>query len=320
MAKAGKGITLKRSQLVSMFVALGIDVAPKWTVSRLQEKTVALNSIVDEDTKVPAEHQETFDAVLKLIEKKIALVIEDDGDGQSTDEAPKSKKDKPAAKSKKAKEEEVEDDDSEDDEDEDEDDDSEDEEEEAPKSKKDKSGAKSKKAKKEEVESEDEDEEEAPKSKKEKGATKSKSKKEEKDVDDDSEIEDGPAPKSARKKVPKTIDPKTPKKGPGVIAVIVSLLRDDFISKEDILAKLCKEFPDREESAMKQTVNTQIPSRLKQTYCLQKSNGKFKIVDGKAGLVEVEGKSAKSKKSKKEEVDDEEDEVEEAPKKKKSKK
>jgi hypothetical protein len=306
MAKAGKTISLKRSQLVSMFLAIGIDIAPKWTVSRLQEKTVALSSIVDEDTKVPAEHQELFDTVLKIIEKKLPFTIEDDGDGQAKSD------DKPA-KSKKAKKEEVEAD-SEEDEVEDDEDDSDDEDEDEDEDEEPKAKSKSKKAKKEEVEAEDEEEAEAPKKKK------GKAKKEEVEADDDSEIEDGPAPKAARKRVEPKIDPKTPKKSPGVISIIVGLLKEDFVSKEDILKRLCKEFPDREESAMKQTVNTQIPSRLKQTYCLQKSDGKFRIVDGKAGLVEVDSKPAKAKKPKKEEVDDEEDEVEEAPKKKKSKK
>jgi len=51
-------------------------------------------------------------------------------------------------------------------------------------------------------------------------------------------------------------------KGPGVIATIISLLENGPITKEDMLKKLVAAFPDREEKAMKSTLNIQVPGRL----------------------------------------------------------
>lgn len=55
-------------------------------------------------------------------------------------------------------------------------------------------------------------------------------------------------------------------KGPGVIAKIAEILQAATakkpITKEQIVAKLVKAFPDREESSMKGTVAVQVPSRI----------------------------------------------------------
>lgn len=67
----------------------------------------------------------------------------------------------------------------------------------------------------------------------------------------------GKAPRASRK--------STEPKGPGVIEVIISTLKDagkKGASKEDILAALTKAFPDREPDKMKVTINCQVPSRL----------------------------------------------------------
>lgn len=87
-------------------------------------------------------------------------------------------------------------------------------------------------------------------------------------------LADGEAPKEQKKKggkkpvKEKTDKPVVEKKetGPGVIATIISILEkateDKPVTKEDILVKLSKAFPDRETDGMKKTINIQVPSRL----------------------------------------------------------
>lgn len=66
-------------------------------------------------------------------------------------------------------------------------------------------------------------------------------------------------------KAPKGKAPKEPKK-PGVIDTILSLLQEASekkpVTKETIVAKLAKAFPDREPDSMAKTVNVQVPTRL----------------------------------------------------------
>jgi len=76
------------------------------------------------------------------------------------------------------------------------------------------------------------------------------------------------APKAPKDKAPKA--PKAPKdkkeKGPGVISSILDIItKDGPVTKDKILAKLVKLFPDREEDKMKKTVAVQLggnPSRM----------------------------------------------------------
>jgi pyruvate/2-oxoglutarate dehydrogenase complex dihydrolipoamide acyltransferase (E2) component len=49
---------------------------------------------------------------------------------------------------------------------------------------------------------------------------------------------------------------------PGVIASIFTMLKSAPHSKDEILAKLKVQFPDRDEKSMKSTINVQIPSRM----------------------------------------------------------
>ena len=49
---------------------------------------------------------------------------------------------------------------------------------------------------------------------------------------------------------------------PGVIAAIFTMLQAAPATKEEILAKLVEQFPDRSADSMKATINIQIPSRL----------------------------------------------------------
>jgi len=73
--------------------------------------------------------------------------------------------------------------------------------------------------------------------------------------------------------------PKVKKeKGPGVIATIVSLVENagkKGITKAEIHAKLIEIFPDRDPVTMMATVNTQIHSRIKEYFPVEKLEGGF---------------------------------------------
>ena len=93
--------------------------------------------------------------------------------------------------------------------------------------------------------------------------------------------EDAPEEEVAEKK-PKGKKPeKAGEPGkPGIIATIAQLIKDSGkagISKEDILKELVEQFPDREETSMKNTVNVQIPARIqKERFLLKKlENGNW---------------------------------------------
>jgi hypothetical protein len=87
------------------------------------------------------------------------------------------------------------------------------------------------------------------------------------------------SPKAAAKKTPKkapgarsnarpttTTGKDTPTKGPGVIATLLDDLRkatkDKPLTKEALLERLTKKFPDREPDSMKKTINCQVPGRI----------------------------------------------------------
>ena len=74
--------------------------------------------------------------------------------------------------------------------------------------------------------------------------------------------------------VPKVKKASVPKVKTGVIATIVSLVEkapEEGITKKEILGELVRQFPDREEKALRNTVNSQVPWRInKQRFPLQK--------------------------------------------------
>ena len=75
------------------------------------------------------------------------------------------------------------------------------------------------------------------------------------------------AKKAAKKAVKKKAAPAAAKKGPGVIASIREIVlsaktKAKAMSKDDILKKMIKAFPDREEKSLKNTINVQVPSRI----------------------------------------------------------
>ena len=72
----------------------------------------------------------------------------------------------------------------------------------------------------------------------------------------------------------------TPQAKQGVIATIIESLtkatKTKPVTKDQILAKLVKQFPDRSPDAMKTTINCQVPRRLqndKELKVLQNDNG-----------------------------------------------
>lgn len=79
---------------------------------------------------------------------------------------------------------------------------------------------------------------------------------------------DGSAPAPEKKEKvdkPEKKEKKAKKVGGGVIAKIAELITaagKKGITKEAILAELVKEFPDREEKSMKNTLNVQLPNRM----------------------------------------------------------
>ena len=75
---------------------------------------------------------------------------------------------------------------------------------------------------------------------------------------------------------------KSPKKV-GVIATIIKAISKKPKTKKQILARLVKRFPDREEAKMMKTINVQVPSRLRKDKELniQKTDKGYIIKNGK---------------------------------------
>lgn len=70
-------------------------------------------------------------------------------------------------------------------------------------------------------------------------------------------------------------------KGPGVIKTIVSIIKDHGpITKEQILEKLVKAFPERDAEAMKKTINVQVPNRInkEQDFKIENTDKGWKVV------------------------------------------
>ena len=87
-------------------------------------------------------------------------------------------------------------------------------------------------------------------------------------------LEPAPAPAKKEKKA-------SEKKGTGVIAYIAKLIESadskKGISKEEMLQKLTKEFPNRAPASMKNTINVQVPNRMsRERFKIKKlENGNF---------------------------------------------
>lgn len=81
----------------------------------------------------------------------------------------------------------------------------------------------------------------------------------EEDEEEEEDEDEEPAPKKKAKAK------KEKAKGPGVIASIVEFIENSKkgITKDQIVDKLAKRFPDRKPESMKNTVNVQVPNKLK---------------------------------------------------------
>lgn len=83
-----------------------------------------------------------------------------------------------------------------------------------------------------------------------------------------------------KEKAPKKGKAENAPKGPGVIKSIVAAIKDDGpITKEEILDKLVKLFPDRDAEAMKKTINVQVPNRInkEQDFTIENSDKGWKV-------------------------------------------
>ena len=90
--------------------------------------------------------------------------------------------------------------------------------------------------------------------------------------------------KSAKEKAEKKEKPAKKEKevkGPGVIKTIVSTIKEHGpITKEQILEKLVKAFPERDAEAMKKTINVQVPNRInkEQDFQIENTDKGWKVV------------------------------------------
>ena len=85
--------------------------------------------------------------------------------------------------------------------------------------------------------------------------------------------------KAEKKEKPAKKEKET--KGPGVIKTIASTIKDHGpITKEQILEKLIKAFPERDAEAMKKTINVQVPNRInkEQNFQIENSDKGWKVV------------------------------------------
>jgi len=107
------------------------------------------------------------------------------------------------------------------------------------------------------------------------------------------EEDEKPAKKSAKKEekkpaAKKEAPAKKKEKGPGIIQTIADLIENSGekgISKDEILEKLEKVFPDKALDSMKGTINVQVPNRIsKERFLIERlENGNYrKAADKKA--------------------------------------
>lgn len=129
----------------------------------------------------------------------------------------------------------------------------------------------------------------------------------EEDEDDEEEEaeEEEPAPAKKKKKTGKA-KKETKKKakkpaGPGVIQTILDYITAKGpVTKKQILAHLVRKFPDREQEAMKKTVNVQLGGQKRPSRMEREKDVTFDIDDkGKFSIATKKKAKAKSKKKKK---------------------
>jgi hypothetical protein len=263
-----KSVKVARSVLNRLFAELGFKTANAWTTQRLQSKMETLKGVADKETlaKLDPEDAKLLRSLLTAQKEGQEIVItEDTEDEAPAPKAPAPKK--PAAKPKAApepEEEEVEDEEEEVEDEEESEPDTEEEEteDESPPPKK-------KPATKKPVREEPEDDEEVEDTRDEEAAAE----------EEEEETGEPAAPTPPRKRggPPKGTGKKPEKAGepgqPGIIRSIIEFLQnateDKPLTKQAILGKLTKRFPDRDPVKMAKTVAAQVPNRIKKAYKVQ---------------------------------------------------
>lgn len=227
------GLTVPKAALIALFVELGFQTADRWTDTRLTQKLAKLPTLVDANTTVADENNaKLLKKVLKTLAAGGDVTVEED-DAPAPTPTPKAK-----AAAKPAPVADPDDDDD------------------APPP----VAAKKPAPKPAAVVADDDDDDDAPAPK---VAAKPAAKPAVAVADDDDE------PTKPAMEKPKGKKPESAAKngGPGIIASIVEFLtaatEEKPINKERILAKLVKRFPDRGPDSMKNTINIQVPNRIK---------------------------------------------------------
>lgn len=89
---------ITRDKAIELFTALGVTTASKWNAKRMAAKLTKISEMVDEDTTIEGEADETLTAVLTAIEAGEDIEIADGG----AKEEEKKEEGKTAAKKKEA--------------------------------------------------------------------------------------------------------------------------------------------------------------------------------------------------------------------------
>jgi hypothetical protein len=272
-------VKIKRAKVVELFTALEFKTADKWTNERLMGKLEKLGSVIDDETTLSDEHKETLHAILKAQKKKEPVnIIDDAAPAAAPAKAGKAAATAPKVAPPKVKAATVPEPDEDDDEpaaalDEDDEDDAAP----PPKQKAPKAATPPPAA------DDDEDDDEPPPPKKpgkkasapppedEPGDPAEDTQDEEAELEEEAEAAEGeetPTPKKKKGGAPKGTRPvKAGGEGPGVIASILEFLlkatEDRPITKQRLVEKLVKRFPQRDPEGMSKTVSVQIPNRIK---------------------------------------------------------
>lgn len=225
-------MNVKKSQICSLFTAMGFVTCATWDSAKLLKKAQRLPSIVEEDLKLGKEDKKTLTKLLAAIEAEEEIVIEADDAPAASKPAKKKSKPAPAPAAEDS------DDDDDSDEDAEDSDDDEDSDEDA-----------------DDSDDDSDDDDEAP-------AAAKPAKKKKKETKPAAK----PAATNGKKKKGASGGIKSAG-GVGVIGSIVEFLKAGSakkpVSKTELVEKLSARFPDRSPESMKATVNVQLPNRLR---------------------------------------------------------
>lgn len=259
---------VSKTDLLKMFRdGLGFKQADKWELDRYRQMIAKLPDIADSLKDDNKEAASLFKKLMKALKEKEDIEIVTDEDDKDKKKV-KDDDDKPKKGKKSKKKDEDDDDEEEEEEEEEEDEDDEEEEDEEedekPKKKKKKSKDDDDDDEEEEEEEEDDDEDEDEDDEPKKKGKKKKSKKddedddeeeEEEDEDEDEDEEEEDKPKKKKKKSKMTGPIKKIGVTRKILECIATASKAEPITKKSILKKLVKKFPQKPESALKNTLS-----------------------------------------------------------------